>query len=220
MTTAHRPTFDPARGGTGRNEGDLAKLSRQYSSRDMPSETKLKYRQVGQSHPDEVISKSLRRDIEDRESISAKDRRSKESFTNSSSSVKKQKLDIDQTNIDADDALDELDDELSDLEQESDDEAELMAELDRIRKERASEKAAKEDRERIEQERIRQENILHGNPLLSESSSDFKVKRRWDDDVIFKNCARGLDERKREPTFINDAIRSEFHRKFMEKYIK
>jgi len=134
--------------------------------------------------------------------------------------LKKQKLDIDQTNIDADDALDELDDELSDLEQESDDEAELMAELDRIRKERASEKAAKEDRERIEQERIRQENILHGNPLLSESSSDFKVKRRWDDDVIFKNCARGLDERKREPTFINDAIRSEFHRKFMEKYIK
>jgi hypothetical protein len=59
MTTAHRPTFDPARGGTGRNESDLSKLSRQYSSRDMPSETKLKYRQTGQGHPDEISSKVL-----------------------------------------------------------------------------------------------------------------------------------------------------------------
>lgn len=57
MTTAHRPTFEPARGGTGRNEGDLAKLSQQYSSKDMPSHTKLKYRQKGQSHIDDVRSK-------------------------------------------------------------------------------------------------------------------------------------------------------------------
>ena len=69
------------------------------------------------------------------------------------------------------------------------------------------------------QEKIRQENILHGNPLLSQNA-DFKVKRRWDDDVVFKNCARGIDERKKTPSFINDAIRSEFHKKFMEKYIK
>uniref|UniRef100_A0A914LM62 Uncharacterized protein n=1 Tax=Meloidogyne incognita TaxID=6306 RepID=A0A914LM62_MELIC len=68
-------------------------------------------------------------------------------------------------------------------------------------------------------EKIRQENILHGNPLLTQNT-DFKVKRRWDDDVVFKNCARGIDERKKTPSFINDAIRSEFHRKFMEKYIK
>lgn len=57
MTTAHRPTFEPARGGTGKNEGDLAKLSQQYSSKDMPSHTKLKYRQPGQAHPDEVKAK-------------------------------------------------------------------------------------------------------------------------------------------------------------------
>ena len=40
------------------------------------------------------------------------------------------------------------------------------------------------------------ENILHGNPLLAtggETADDgFKVKRRWDDDVVFKNCAKGL----------------------------
>lgn len=46
MTTAARPTFDPARGGRGKGEGDLSALSKQYSSRDLPSHTKLKYRCV------------------------------------------------------------------------------------------------------------------------------------------------------------------------------
>ena len=46
MTTAARPTFDPARGGTGKGENDLSALSKQYSSRDLPSHTKLKYRWV------------------------------------------------------------------------------------------------------------------------------------------------------------------------------
>lgn len=44
MTTAARPTFEPARGGTGKGENDLSALSKQYSSRDLPSHTKLKYR--------------------------------------------------------------------------------------------------------------------------------------------------------------------------------
>lgn len=44
------------------------------------------------------------------------------------------------------------------------------------------------------------DNILAGNPLLSMPESggpspanggEFKVKRRWDDDVVFKNCAKG-----------------------------
>lgn len=54
MTTAHRPTFEPARGGSGRNESDLSKLSQQYSSKDMPSHTKLKYRQKGQGHAEDI----------------------------------------------------------------------------------------------------------------------------------------------------------------------
>lgn len=44
MTTAARPTFEPARGGGGRGEKDLSALSKQYSSRDLPGHTKLKYR--------------------------------------------------------------------------------------------------------------------------------------------------------------------------------
>ena len=76
---------------------------------------------------------------------------------------------------------------------------------------------------RQEEERIRMENIISGNPLLNYSSqssrSDIKVRRRWDDDVVFKNCARSEPEQKKN-VFINDSLRSEFHRKFMDKYVK
>lgn len=47
----------------------------------------------------------------------------------------------------------------------------------------------------------------------------FQVKRRWDDDVVFKNCARSEPDKKLN-SFINDSLRSEFHKKFMEKYVK
>jgi len=77
--------------------------------------------------------------------------------------------------------------------------------------------------QRQEEERIRMENILSGNPLLSykgtAAKADLRVKRRWDDDVVFKNCSRAEPDKK-DQHFINDSLRSEFHKKFMDKYIK
>ncbi|KHJ92876.1 MOZ/SAS family protein [Oesophagostomum dentatum] len=78
MTTAHRPTFHPARGGTGRTEGDLSKLSQQYSSKDMPSHTKLKYRQTGQGTEEELRRRDLRRELEDKEKAVSRERRSRD----------------------------------------------------------------------------------------------------------------------------------------------
>jgi protein CWC15 len=46
----------------------------------------------------------------------------------------------------------------------------------------------------------------------------FYVFCRWDDDVVFKNQARG--ETKTPKRFINDTIRSDFHRKFLQRYMK
>lgn len=136
---------------------------------------------------------------------------------NSSSSSKRQKLDQ-STNLDADDPVDSSDSDDSD-----DDTAALLAELNKIKRERAVENEKKEMDRKQEEERIRMENILSGNPLLNYSAastkSDLKIKRRWDDDVVFKNCARSEPDRK-TPAFINDSLRSEFHKKFMEKYIK
>ena len=68
------------------------------------------------------------------------------------------------------------------------------------------------------------ENILSGNLLNltgpSQLQANFKVKIRWDDDVVFKNCVKGVDNQKKDKRFVNDILRSEFHKKFMEKYIK
>lgn len=77
MTTAARPTFEPARGGQGRGEKDLSAISRQYSSRDLPAHQKLKYREHGQGTNEELRSRDFRKDLEDREKekSGARDRR-------------------------------------------------------------------------------------------------------------------------------------------------
>ncbi|XP_052103929.1 protein CWC15 homolog [Mytilus californianus] len=221
MTTAARPTFEPARGGRGKNEGDLSALSKQYSSRDLPSHTKLKYRQEGQGTSEELRSRDFRRDIDDREkNVREKRDRNRESgSSSSSSSSKRQRLEqIPASNLDADDPIDDDDDD--DSSDDEDDAAELMAELQKIKKERANEKVRLDVERKAEEERIRTENILKGNPLLNkdkDKGGNFNVKRRWDDDVVFKNCAKGEEKKS---AFINDTLRSEFHKKFMEKYIK
>ncbi|XP_076096089.1 protein CWC15 homolog A-like [Mytilus galloprovincialis] len=217
MTTAARPTFEPARGGRGKNEGDLSALSKQYSSRDLPSHTKLKYRQEGQGTSEELRSRDFRRDLDDREkNVREKRDRNRES---GSSSSKRQRLEqIPASNLDADDPIDDDDDD--DSSDDEDDAAELMAELQKIKKERANEKVRLDVERKAEEERIRTENILKGNPLLNkdkDKGGNFNVKRRWDDDVVFKNCAKGEEKKS---AFINDTLRSEFHKKFMEKYIK
>lgn len=66
-----------------------------------------------------------------------------------------------------------------------DDEAELLAELERIKKERAEE-AAKKAKAEEEAAKVEKRNeVARGNPLLNPTS--FTVKRRWDDDVVFRN---------------------------------
>uniref|UniRef100_A0A8D8VBD0 Protein CWC15 homolog n=1 Tax=Cacopsylla melanoneura TaxID=428564 RepID=A0A8D8VBD0_9HEMI len=219
MTTAARPTFEPARGGSGRGEKDLSAISKQYSSRDLPGHTKLKYREHGQGTNDELRSRDFRKDLEEREKEKDKTARLRAPEIHATS--KRPRLDqLPAASLDADDPLD---DEDSDADDSEDDEAALLAELAKIKKERAVEQTRKETEKRHEEERIRMENILSGNPLLNYSGqagkSDLKVKRRWDDDVVFKNCARSEPDKKNEQ-FINDSLRSEFHRKFMEKYVK
>lgn len=253
MTTAARPTFDPARGGSGRGEKDLSALSRQYSSRDLPGHTKLKYRygigypfsllsessgnlifpptsnrDAGQGTSEELRNRDFREELEKRERDGKPGKATSSSATPSSivrraieanSSSKRQKVEATPQNLDADDPVDS---DNSDDDSDEDDTAALLAELNKIKRERAQDEAKKDLEKRQEEERIRMENILSGNPLLNYASTakaELKVKRRWDDDVVFKNCARSEPEKK-GPQFINDSLRSEFHKKFMDKYIK
>ena len=55
------------------------------------------------------------------------------------------------------------------------------------------------------------------NPLLNDEPMG-AVKRKWNDDVVFRNQARGAPEKKGK-TFVNDTIRNDFHKRFLAKYI-
>lgn len=172
-------------------------------------------REHGQGTVDETRSRDFRKELEDRE-------RDKRPAIRNAEHSKRLKLDqVPAASLDADDPIEEEDSDSSDDE---DDTEALLAELNKIKKERAVEQTKKELERQQEEERIRMENILSGNPLLTHYSSgpgktDHKVKRRWDDDVVFKNCAKSEPEKKMN-VFINDSLRSEFHKKFMEKYVK
>lgn len=136
---------------------------------------------------------------------------------------------------DLDGADDESDLDASDSDEESssdddsddeDEEAALQAELAKIRAEREASKA-KEDAEREGEERAKlEEAALTGNPLLSSSDggvsgggSSGKMKRRWNDDVVFRNQARDEPDRAGKRRFINDTVRNDFHRRFLNKFV-
>jgi protein CWC15 len=60
------------------------------------------------------------------------------------------------------------------------------------------------ERERVAQEQEKREyEIARGNPLLN--PQDFNIQRRWDDDVVFKNQARGTEEKKSKE-FVNVGV--------------
>lgn len=126
--------------------------------------------------------------------------------------------DIDADDSDSGSDKDDDDDSDSDDSDSDDEEAELQRELERVKRER-QEKREREEREReaVEAEQ-REKDIAKGNPLLNKP--DFTVKRRWDDDVVFKNQARGTEERGKGKEFVNDLLRSDFHKRFMSKYVR
>lgn len=251
MTTAHRPTFDPAR-------GKDAQRGPAYHQRLLPAHKTLKYRQATQGTSSENSQRDLRAELLRAERISSAKRAGRElpeddeaesedaklaieagraSKDESAQGVKrnleagvegegededyetKRRRVLEATrDIDADSASESSDSDSEEDDDDSEDEtAELMRELAKIKAERAetaakgaAEKAAKEEEQR-------EFDIARGNPLLN--PKDFNMKRRWDDDVVFKNQARGTEEKKGKE-FVNDLLRSDFHRRFMSKYVR
>ncbi|KAJ7963576.1 Protein CWC15 like [Quillaja saponaria] len=230
MTTAARPTWAPAKGGNEQGGTRIFGPSQKYSSRDLAAHTTLKPRKEGQDTQDELQKRNLRDELEERERrhFSSKNK----SYNDDRDRGKGNHLLLEGTkretedrivprSVDADDSDvevksdDESDDE--DGDEDEDDTEALLAELEQIKKERAEEKLQKERQQREEDLKVKEAELLRGNPLLNNPTS-FNVKRRWDDDVVFKNQARG--ETKTAKRFINDTIRNDFHRKFLHKYMK
>ena len=92
MTTAARPTWDTAKGGTSTRERDLSSMSKQYSSRDLPSHTRLKTRETGQGTSDEIRQRDFRRDLEDRERVALRERQKERARKEGKALVSRQKL--------------------------------------------------------------------------------------------------------------------------------
>jgi len=124
--------------------------------------------------------------------------------------------DVDNDDLDASSDEDDSDDE------DEDDEAALMAELAKIKAEREAVKKEEEQEQAARDEEKLEEAALLGNPLLAagsnNSSSSGRLKRRWNEDVVFRNQAKGEPEIKKR--FINDTVRNDFHKRFLSKFIR
>ncbi|KKY20839.1 putative cwf15 cwc15 cell cycle control family protein [Phaeomoniella chlamydospora] len=231
MTTAHRPTFDPAR-------GKEAQRGPAYHQRLQPAHTLLKVRQPGQGG-DADGPRDLRAELLAAEAAHfAKTKGTGEESTANPDTVPRRQLEAGSSNDDSNEEdpdakrrriLEETRDLDADSDgggtdssdEESDDEedetAELMRELEKIKRERAEQKAKEEAEKAAKEQEQREVDIALGNPLLNPKA--FNVQRRWDDDVVFKNQARGT-EQKGKKEFVNDLLRSDFHKRFMSKYVR
>ncbi|KAK5174710.1 complexed with cef1p [Saxophila tyrrhenica] len=246
MTTAHRPTFDPAR-------GKEAARGEAYHQRLLPAHKTLKFRQQTQGTADEQAKRDLKAELlraerahfakvegkalpededeDEREvkgAIEAPDSAKRKigdveaaeggGEKQEDYEAKKRRVLEETKDIDASSSGSEADSD-SESESESEDEsAELMRELAKIKAERAAAAAAAAEKEAAKEAEQREKDIALGNPLLNKA--EYGVKRRWDDDVVFKNQARGTEERGKEKRFVNDLLRSDFHRRFMDKYVR
>jgi len=247
MTTAHRPTFHAAVGSeSGGNRSYVP--SRQFSARDLPGQTSMKARPQGavqgrdfraellakenklQPNKDISVKRSALVDMDDDTSLEPslnKKIKGPDDGATYEEEQKEEKAPFQNPfpqDADDEDFLKSSEDEKSekdddeegsdDDDDESDDEK-LFEEYERIKKEREEEQKRRnrEEEEGLQQER--DEELMRGNPLLDGSS--YSLEKKWYEDTVFKNQAK--TEPKEKQRFINDTVRSDFHRKFLSKYI-
>ncbi|KAL8695889.1 MAG: hypothetical protein Q9201_007916, partial [Fulgogasparrea decipioides] len=230
MTTAHRPTFDPAR-------GKEAQRGVAYHQRLLPAHTQLKTRKPGQGGDADAQPRDLRAQLLEAEAAhfskgdgaTAQATSVAEPTTSSKRQLEagpgldgdgeedietKRRRVLEETrHIDADSDISSSASSEEDSDDEEDETAELLRELEKIKKERAEKQAEEERVKAAAEQDDRERNIALGNPLLNPYKNS-ETKRRWDEDVVFRNQARGT-ENKGKKEFVNDLLRSDFHKRFM-----
>ncbi|PHH74511.1 hypothetical protein CDD80_3016 [Ophiocordyceps camponoti-rufipedis] len=256
MTTAHRPTFDPAR-------GKEALRGPAYHQRLLPAHKQLKYRQAGQGGDADAHEGAAQRDLaaellaaeeaarakrsgqakkldaafDEKEGSGVKEEEEVGSFVGGDGkrrgedgldeeAAKRRRVLLETRDVDADEESgaeeddDEDDDDDDDDDDEEDEDAELQRELERVRHERQEKKQREEKAQAEAEARERERAIALGNPLLNKQDFSAAGRRRWDEDVVFKNQARGTEDKGKKKEFVNDLLRSDFHRRFMSKYVR
>jgi protein CWC15 len=248
MTTAHRPTWKAAVGRS--DEGGWSAggaRSAAVSALDAPAHTSLKFRSGGAPDRRAVIQQSLAELERAEKKRPNLPRRELDAEAEEQGQLKllKQSAEVDDAAIrakyddsdvdrgggsedegksggssDEESDLDDSDDGSSSDEDEGDEDEEalLQAELAKIRAEREqAQKKAQEELDREEQAK-EEEAALLGNPLLNPEAASRPAKRRWNDDVVFRNQAKGEPAPKKR--FVNDTVRNDFHKRFLNKFIR
>jgi len=103
-----------------------------------------------------------------------------------------------------------------DSDNEEDETAKLFQEYERIKNEKKKRNKNEKNREKEEElNREAEDEIMRSNPLIE--GSGYSLAKRWYEDSVFKNQAK--TEPKQKKRFINDTVRSDFHKRFLSKYI-
>ena len=243
MTTAHRPTWTAARE-HGNEFGVYSSggvRSAMAHARDVPNQLKMKYRT---GHQLEGIADATPEDYAAR--LDAAERSSGapqgQLLLAADARVARapdqlRDVAVAPGALDAYDDRDASDGEGSDSDSDSDsddddDGAALRAELEKIRAERDAERRREEDEAAAAKAAAATNPLLDPAPpgernhgafgdllLIRTQAPSGAVKRRWNDDVVFRHQARGAPEKKGR-TFVNDTIRNDFHKRFLAKYIQ
>ena len=56
------------------------------------------------------------------------------------------------------------------------------------------------------------------NQDMSGVGDSYSLKKRWNEETVFKNQARTAPKEKKR--FINDTVRSDFHRRFLNRFVQ
>lgn len=217
MTTAHRPTWNSAIASGSNPAGTrMAAGTTKIANRDVANYTKMKTRQPGQGAPEELLSrKEYSLELEKKEKKAKMER---EGIVDTKPEFMAGAIQDNPFPEDADELIPSASEKDSDDDNDDDDDTEeLMRELEKIKAERKEDEEKKKSELQKMDERTRREEVMKSNPLLSLTGSDLSLKRQWDDDTVFKNQARTAPKQKQR--YINDAVRSDFHKKFLNKYI-
>eukprot|EP01057_Protomagalhaensia_wolfi_P001449 Protomagalhaensia_wolfi_Nauph_80__1448@NODE_1873_length_1294_cov_116_807968_g1464_i0_p1_GENE_NODE_1873_length_1294_cov_116_807968_g1464_i0NODE_1873_length_1294_cov_116_807968_g1464_i0_p1_ORF_typecomplete_len209_score37_94Cwf_Cwc_15/PF04889_12/2_7e36Na_trans_assoc/PF06512_13/0_011Chibby/PF14645_6/0_059DUF3381/PF11861_8/0_52DNA_pol_phi/PF04931_13/0_93SDA1/PF05285_12/1_1DUF5384/PF17358_2/3_8e02DUF5384/PF17358_2/15YL1/PF05764_13/5_4RRN3/PF05327_11/10_NODE_1873_length_1294_cov_116_807968_g1464_i06161 len=208
MSTSHRPTFYPAVGGTSQG-GNLATIptSRQ-SARDLPSQGTLKRRRLVE--PSHIASKNA---ISTTSSIidKAPSLASLIQLDEKLAAYADQDRDIDiksEGEFDSDDDSEGEDEEKvkeeDDDSSSEDEEVQLQRELEALKREREQARVKAESKTLLEK--------------VAENIAETKVGKSWEDEAVFKVNVKEV--RNEKPRFINDSVRSQFHSRFLRKYVQ
>lgn len=220
MTTAHRPTFDAARG-----QNHVGAPTRQFASRSLPAHKVLKYRQATKEDDAKASLTDVKQELLEAEALTDQSKfrsikqiqtvAAAETFEHESLTDRRLRLAMVHKDEDADYGSNSDGDSIHD--ESDDEEEELLKELEKIKSERLAEKQRLQKKEDEITQMRKDTAIAFGNPLLNDKDSTFTLKRRWNEDVVFR-VKETPDEAKKD--FINDLLRSDFHRSFIKKYVR